>query len=396
MLSPTATRPEPLWTPAFLALLGLNLLLCFGFYMLPATLPAHVKLIGGTTFQTSLVIGMFSITSLLARVVSGSVVDAVGEKRLILAGILIIAATTLSFLWLPINGILLLRSLQGIGWGLSTAAIATAVFKIVPESRRGEGSGYYVLTVITSLSLSPLVAILLMETFSFPVLLGTSAVITFAALLMLRTGLSTLPAAVAAHRPISLRNVFEPGALVPALLCFINSVPLCGVMVYLVLFGREQQLANIWLFFIGYTLMILLTRPYIGRLFDRRGHAAIILPGSVAMMSGLLVLSQATSTTTLIVASLLYGLGYGAVHPSLQTWAVNRCPPDRKAAANGLFMSAIDLGYIVGAISLGHLAGWTGYARMYLYSAAALVLFLAVYLWEQARNLKNNQAGSNR
>lgn len=377
--------PENVWTTSFIALLLVNLLLCFGFYMLPATLPAYVKQIGGSNLQASLVIGSFSTMSLLARIFSGTVVDAFGEKKVILAGVITIVATTLSFIWLPANGIVLLRSLQGIGWGIATAAIATAVFKIVPETRRGEGSGYYVLTVIISLSLTPLVAILLMDSFSFPVLLTTSGLFTFTSLLMLRKGLATLPQGTSVRRDISLRNVFEPGALVPSLLCFINSVPLCGVMAYLVLFGKEQHVGNIWVFFIGYTLMILLTRPWIGRLFDRRGHAVIILPGCVAMIIGLLLLSQATSSTLLVAASLLYGLGYGAVHPSLQTWAVNRCPPDRKAAANGLFMSAIDLGYIVGAVSLGYIAGLQGYATMYRYSTLALLIFLAIYLIDFGR-----------
>ena len=107
------------------------------------------------------------------------------------------------------------------------------------------------------------------------------------------------------------------------------------MVAYLVLFGKEQGIEKIWLFFVGYTVMILLTRPYIGRLFDRKGHRVIILPGCASMILGLLVLSNAHSAPVLVVASLLYGLGYGAVHPSLQTWAVNRCPPDRKAAANG-------------------------------------------------------------
>ena len=90
----------------------------------------------------------------------------------------------------------------------------------------------------------------------------------------------------------------------------------------------------------------------------------------------------------LVVSSLLYGLGYGAVQPSLHTWAVNRCPPDRKAAANGLFLSAIDLGYIVGAIALGLLAERAGFAAMYRYSALALMAFIVLYLVELARSSK--------
>ena len=385
-------QSDRLWTESYVALLSVNLLLCFGFYMLPATLPAYVKQIGGTNFQASLVIGMFSIMSLVSRVISGTVVDAVGEKKVILAGIVIIAVTTLSFIWMPVDGILLLRSLQGIGWGMSTAAIATAVYQVVPEARRGEGSGYYSLTVIIALSLTPLVAILLMSSFHFSLVLSASALLTGSALLLLGKGLSALPLIDTEHRisrRITLRNVFEKGALLPSFLCFVLSVPLCGVMAYLVLFGRERHLENIWVFFIGYSTMILVTRPFIGRLFDRKGHAIIILPGCVAIIIGLLVLSLAQSTAMLVVASLWYGLGYGAVHPSLQTWAVNRCPADRKAAANGLFMSAIDLGYIVGAVALGEVAGRDGYAMMYRYSTLAMLVFLAVYLLDRAKGLRH-------
>ena len=186
-------QSDNLWTESYVALLAVNLLLCFGFYMLPATLPAYVKQLAGTNFEASLVIGMFSIMSLVSRVVSGTVVDSAGEKKVILCGIVIIAVTTLSFIWMPVDGILWLRSLQGIGWGLSTAAIATAVYKVVPEKRRGEGAGYYSLTVILSLSLTPLVAILLMNSFGFSLLLSASAVLTLAALLLLGKGLSSLP-----------------------------------------------------------------------------------------------------------------------------------------------------------------------------------------------------------
>jgi MFS family permease len=98
------------------------------------------------------------------------------------------------------------------------------------------------------------------------------------------------------------------------------------------------------------------------------------------MLLGLVVLSHAQSMALLIAASTLYGLGYGAVQPSLQTWAVDRCPSDRKAAANGLFLSAIDLGYIIGAVALGQIAAATSYAGMYGWGAGVMALFLAVYL----------------
>ena len=384
-----ASVETSLWTPDYLALLSANLLICLGFYMLPSTLPAYVKGIGGDQLQVSLVIGSFSIMSLMARFISGPIVDEIGEKRVIIAGVAIIVATTLAFIWMPVNGILLLRSVQGLGWGVATVAIASAVFKVVPQARRGEGSGYYVLTVITSLSVTPVIAILLMRATSYAVMLGASALLTLTTILLLNRALVAIPPPANHHQPtrkISWRNVFEPKAFLPSFLCFIVSMPLSAVMSFLVLFGQEQRIDEIWIFFVGYTLMILVTRPFIGRLFDRRGHAIIILPGCLAMMVGLAVLSvTGQSLFMLVLASLFYGLGYGAVHPSLQAWAVNRSPVDRKAAANGLYLSGIDLGYLIGTLVLGFIAERESFARMYLYSIITLVVFLGIYLKELAK-----------
>ncbi len=71
------------------------------------------------------------------------------------------------------------------------------------------------------------------------------------------------------------------------------------------------------------------------------------------MLVGLTLLSYATSEISLLAASLFYRLGYGAAHPSLQAWAIDRSPADRKGAANGTFLSSLDLGYAVGAVLMG-------------------------------------------
>jgi MFS family permease len=334
------------------------------------------------------VFGIFSATSLVTRIIAGNIVDAKGEKVIMLLGMSTVAACTLAFVWLPVNGILLLRSLQGIGWGMATAAIAAAVYKVVPEQRRGEGSGYYALTTIVSMSLTPMVAILVMDSYHFAYVMSIAAGLAAAAI-WLTAG---QPAASPPHsgspyakRRISLRNVFEKGALLPSALCFLLSIPLCGVMGFMMLLGKERALDNVWLFFVGYTAAVLLTRRFVGRLFDRRGHFVIIAPGSILVILGLAALAGAHSTALLVLSSLLFGLGYGAVQPSLQTWAVNRCPEDRKGAANGMFLSAIDLGYLVGSVPLGYIAGAKGYAAMYGYSIIAMAMFLVVYLLAMAK-----------
>jgi hypothetical protein len=55
------------------------------------------------------------------------------------------------------------------------------------------------------------------------------------------------------------------------------------------------------------------------------------------MIAGFIILSFAHTTIPLVLSSVFYGLGYGAVHPSLQAWAVSTADGARKGSANGHF-----------------------------------------------------------
>jgi MFS family permease len=189
--------------------------------------------------------------------------------------------------------------------------------------------------------------------------------------------------------------LFEKKAMLPAFLCFLHSVAFSGIVTFIMLFGVESGIRNVFVYFIGHVLMILVSRPIVGRIFDRMGHSAVIIPGVLSMMIGLVLLSYSHTVPLLVVASLFYGLGFGTVQPSLQAWAINRSPSHRKGAANGTFLSSIDLGYAIGAVLTGAIASVTSYAVMYRLSSLLLVLFLAVYvtvlMWQkQADSIRVN------
>lgn len=142
-----------------------------GFYMLVPTLPAYAKQTGGSnleaSLEASLVVSLFSITSLIFRLLMGTMLDNIDIKPLLIIGSIILGVTTLSYIWLPLTAIILVRIIQGIGWGIASTAVAAIFTNIVPESKRGEGMGYYSLSMIVSMSLAPIVAIAIMNLSSF-------------------------------------------------------------------------------------------------------------------------------------------------------------------------------------------------------------------------------------
>jgi MFS family permease len=375
-----------------------NLLIYMGFYMLVPTLPAYAKQTGGSNLEASLVVSLFSITSLIFRLLMGTILDNFDIKPLLIIGTIILGASTLSFIWLPLAAIIIVRIIQGIGWGIASTATAAIFTNLVPEARRGEGMGYYSLSMIVSMSLAPVVAIIIMNLYSFKYISIFSLGLVLTGTLLIKA--VTIPKNNSninkQENSFSFLNLFEKNALLPSFLCFLLTITLCGIMSYIMLYGKELSMANIGLYFIGHVTMILITRPFIGKIFDKKGHVMIVIPGSISMIAGLIILSYTHTVLVLIIASLFYGLGYGAVQPSLQVWAVNRSPEHRKGAANGTFLSSMDLAFTLGSILLSFIAESKSYAFMYRFSAFFLVILLAVYglslfMNSRKQNYKDNK-----
>lgn len=381
-----------LWSRNYIFALLSNLFMYLGFYLLVPTLPTYAKQIGGTSFEASLVVSVFSITGLICRFGADAACKKMGKKLVIFLGLCILALTTFSYMFIPVIGVIGFRAIQGIGWGTASTAVAAVFSEIVPEKRRGEGMGYYSLSMIVSMSVATVVAIMVMNKYSFNSIAVLSMIFVAISALLLQGIKSNKKEksenATANKKAFSIGEVFEKNALLPSFLCFLLAITFCGIMSYIILYGREIKMNNIWLYFVGHVIAILVTRPFIGKILDEKGHAVVILPGAVSMIIGLIILSYVHSLPTLVVASLFYGLGYGAVQPSLQVWAVNRSLEDRKVAANGTFLSSMDLGFTFGAIILSFIADNKSYAVMYRAASIFMLIFLAIYGYNLIRTRK--------
>lgn len=90
-----------------------------------------------------------------------------------------------------------------------------------------------------------------------------------------------------------------------------------------------------------------------------------------------------------MAAAAFYGVGFGAIQPSLQAWIIQRAAPERRGAANATFFSAFDLGIGLGALILGPIAAATNYAMMYRVSSLMFVVYLIVYISYVVRTRKS-------
>lgn len=78
--------------------------------------------------------------------------------------------------------LLILRLVHGLGFGIAATASGTLAGAIVPSSRRGEGIGYYALSVTLSSAVGPFLSMFLYRTSGFYSLIWLSALLLFIAL----------------------------------------------------------------------------------------------------------------------------------------------------------------------------------------------------------------------
>lgn len=137
-------------------------------------------------------------------------------------------------------------------------------------------------------------------------------------------------------------------------------------MHFIALFAAELKIADMSIFFTILALTQLISRPIFGRITDKYGGHFSVVPGIICIGFTMIILYLAHSLFFFLMAAIVYGIGFGAVQPTLQAMAVSNIPLQRRGAANATFLSGHDLGIGISSIVWGATIKAFGYNAMYL------------------------------
>ncbi|AIQ34081.1 MULTISPECIES: MFS transporter [unclassified Paenibacillus] len=387
-----------LWTKSFIALTISALFLFMNLQMLLSSFPSYVK----SEFQAgdimvSLVTSVFALTAIASRFMTAFLMRRVSRNVLLYIGLAIAAAITgLYVVADSIGSLLLMRVGYGIGFGIASTIIPTIVSQIIPSKRMGEGIGYFGLSTSLAMSIGPMIGLNVMKQSGFGTLamMGTFTLLLAFPVLFFSRSLPAVPKKQPIERSIApskpLKVPFNTKLVLPAILNVLIAITYGGLLSFIALFGESVHLEQVGLFFLFNAITIIIIRPISGRLFDKKGPAAVLIPAAVCVVASLTVLSYTTSMPMLIVSALLYGLGFGAIQPTIQAWMLRTSTPAQYGMANSMFYNSTDLGVASGAIILGAISAASDYGMMYRYSAGFMVLFLMIYIGIQITKARNN------
>ncbi|ELK43975.1 hypothetical protein D478_00750 [Brevibacillus agri BAB-2500] len=311
------------------------MLLFLAIQMQTPTFPAYVKqAYQANDFVVSLVISLFSLAAVVARALTGEALRTKNSKVIAMLALCTVGIFSAGYYWAGhIALFLFLRVLVGIGFGMGSTAFPTVVSNVIPVRRIGEGMGYFGLSTSLAMALGPLIGLGILQSFGIGPMLLTLVLLVaaiFPLAHMIRSySLRMAPAPKAA--PVKgFARFFDKKLLLPVSLNFCLSITYGGILSFLALYGKETHIANVGWFFLANALAMILIRPFSGKLYDRKGHIAVLPPGAIFVGVSLLLLSVTTSESLLLISAFFYGLGYGMIQPSIQAWMVKVVAPEQR------------------------------------------------------------------
>jgi len=390
--------PRPLWRIAFIR--RIDMLYSFSFIAMAfaylcigssfssfALLPLFISERGGSAADIGIIMGTFSLASVLCRPWISEMVDRIGRKKSFTMGCVL--TTVLPACYVLFRGnlfsfyipLLLVRIVHGVGLAICLTAAFTYAVDIIPKERLNEGIGVFGISGLTGMAAGPVIAEVIIHNFGFDCFFLTAAGVAAVGLLI-HLPLPESYADVGGHRakgPSFLNVLGNHRIITVSLLAFLFGFGLAGPCNFVAPFAHEKQLPFISLYFITYSLAAVLTRVLGGRLADRIGEEHIIPCALAVTGGGLLLLILLNGNTTLALSGLMSGLGHGFLYPSLTALAVRRQPAEIRGKITGIFTGSIDAGMLIGSIALGYVAEYAGFRILFLLAGFALLSGVLVF-----------------
>lgn len=370
---------ERIWTKDFILICIANFFIFLGFQMTLPTIPLFVEELGGNDQLIGYVVGIFTFSALLLRPYAGQTLETKGRGFVYLTGLAIFVLSVGSFGFLSTIALLFfMRVIQGVGWGLSTTASGTIATDLIPAARRGEGMGYYGLSGNLALAFGPSLGLILTGFISYKSFFLICSGLGLAAFL-LSSRINYKKVEPKQEKAKPKFDLYEKSALKPSMLMFFLTVTFGGIASFLPLYVVQKDIPGIQLYFLLYALSLMITRTFAGQLYDRKGHQAVFIPGTMLILAAMILLAWLPNSAILYTAACLYGFGFGTVQPALQAWSIEKTPANRRGMANATFFSFFDLGIGIGAIVFGQIGHILGYSS--IYKAAGISVFISMLLY---------------
>ena len=177
-----------------------------------------------------------------------------------------------------------------------------------------------------------------------------------------------------------LSHFIEPKAVPIAMITLILGLCFSSILSFINFYAIEIDLVSAAsFFFLVYSLAVLISRPFTGRLLDVKGANYVMYPAFILFTAGMLLLGAAHNGIMLLAAGMLIGLGFGNMQSCTQAIAIKLTPPQRMGLATSTFFIFLDAGLGFGPYLLGFFIPFVSYRTLYIILGIIILVSSGLY-----------------
>ncbi|SDS20791.1 MFS transporter [Corynebacterium timonense] len=386
----SSVAPRPRIPGAIHVLAAAAFVIALGYGFIAPILPQFSASFGVSLAAAGAVVSVFAAARLIGAPGAGLLVDKLGSRPVYLAGLLIVAVSTFMVAFAQAYWhIFALRFIAGFGSTMFTLSAQALIVRVTPPRIRGRANAMYASSFLLGNIFGPLIgAALSFLGFRLPfaiygILLVLAVVVVWAG-----TARSSRRAVLPPQLPpMPLREALGMPTYQAALASgFTNGWANLGVRVGVLplfaasVFAHGEAASGLAL--TAFAVGTAVTLQFSGVLADKVGRKPLIVAGLVAIAVFTGLMGFATTFWSLIIASILAGIGGGLMNPAQQATLADIIGNDRSAGkVLSTFQMTQDAGAIVAPIAAGMLAETVGFAAAFgscgVIAVSALALWLA-------------------
>ena len=333
------------------------------FYMCCAncTIPiiaGYSESLGASGFWMGIISSLLAGSAVVCRPFVGGLADRITKFPMVLGGCLLMMAANWGFVVFPyIESVVVLRIVQGIGYACCSIGLSTWLTMLLPADKLGSGVGLYSVVNSLGLAFSLFIGIRIRNLFGYRwcfFIAGAFALVT--ALLIQFIG----------NRKINTCKVKRTGVpkllsvrVIPiALALLFAGIPYAANQSFLVSYvdGMEKSVRPD-LFFTMNTVMLLILRFALHRLYDRISYTRFLLFCSLSSLGALISLHFMQSYLLMFFAAMFTAGGYGILVSVSQSAAAIVSDAEHRGVAMATCYLGMDLGSALGSVVGGLLYG---------------------------------------
>lgn len=379
-------QKEKLFNTGFITITTINFIVFLIYYcFVVITAKFATSELGASPAQAGFAAGIYIIGTLIARLYIGKKLELIGRKQMLRFGAIIYLITTIAYL-ISTNIIILdtVRFLNGFAYGTISTAANAIVTAYIPKSRNGEGINYYGLSTSLAAAIGPFIGILLLPIVGFKsviiLAIVLSVLVTVACYLFPVQNIELTDDHKKLLNSWSLNTFIEYKVLFISIVAFLIGLSYSSVLGFLSIYADNLGLSTAGaFFFVVYALIITLTRPFAGQIFDAKGENAVMYPSFIFLAIGLLTLSYTTTSFMLLLSGALIGLGYGTFMSNGQAVFLKLVEASKVSIALSTYFIGLDLGLGFGPYALGTVHSFLSYSGIYVLCAVLTVAVAILY-----------------